>query len=56
MTYKVAVKAYGEQGWSYNALRFPTKEEAETYGRDLAWRWSGVEKWEVQESDEPILK
>ena len=55
MTFKVAVKVRGESGWSYNALRFPTREEAEAYARNLASRWMGVEKWEIQESDDPVL-
>ena len=53
-SYKVAVKVRGEEGWSYNALRFPTKEEAEAHGQDLYSRWMLVEKWEVQESDDPV--
>ena len=53
-SYKVAVKIAGEPGWSYNALRFATKEEADLFGRDLFSRWMLMEKYEVQSSNEPV--
>ena len=39
--------------WTYNALRFTTRDEAETYGADLYARWLALEAYEVHESDEP---
>lgn len=54
MSWKTAVKVFGEPQWNYNALRFETREEAEAWGRDLARRWTLVEKWEPQESDDPV--
>ena len=54
MSWKTAVKVKGEEGWSYNALRFATSQEADSYGADLSRRWLLVEKWEAQESDEPV--
>lgn len=54
MSWKTAVKVSGEPDWSYNALRFATKEEAEAYGEDLANRWVLVREVEAQEDDEPV--
>ena len=54
MSWKTAVKVRGESGWSYNALRFATQEEAEAYGEDLYRRWLLVERCEAQETDEPV--
>lgn len=53
MSYKVAVKVQGEPGFSYNAQRFSTREEAEKAGSDLMSRWIAVERYEVQESPDP---
>lgn len=40
--------------WSYNGLRFKTKEECEAYGRDLFSRWTALDKYEAHPSeDEP---
>ena len=59
MTYKVAVKVRGKEGWSYNSLRFPTIPDAEAYARNLASRWKEEKDWEIhweiQESDDPVL-
>lgn len=33
-----------------NALRFPTREAAEAYARDLSSRWMMVREWRVVES------
>lgn len=53
-SYKVGVKTGNDVNWASNSLRFKTKEEAESYGLDLAMRWTAVRDWEVQESeDEP---
>jgi len=51
-SYKVAVKTAGDVNWVSNGLRFPTKEKALEYGQDLFMRWTAVQEWEVQESDE----
>jgi hypothetical protein len=39
--------------WSGNALRFPTKEEAEANVKDLEARWMLVTATRVVESDDP---
>jgi hypothetical protein len=53
MTWKVYVSVVGENcdahGWHTNALTFPTREEAEIYGRDLYARWTAVTDWEARE-------
>jgi len=53
-SYKVAVKVYGEPNWAYNAQRFATRGEAEQAGKDLSGRWTSLEKFEVQESPDPV--
>jgi hypothetical protein len=56
VSFKVACNTYScrEGDWSYNALRFATKEEAEVYGRDLHSRWMSLNKWEVHPSDDAV--
>jgi len=54
MSLKTAVQVKGEPGWSYNGLFFATSEEAEAWGQDLSRRWSLLEKWEAQPSNEPV--
>ena len=54
MSYKVGCKTSATEPWVYNALRFATAEEAETYGLDLFHRWLALETYEVHESDEPV--
>lgn len=50
-SYKVAVDV-GEGHPSYNALRFPTAEQADAYGIDLAMRWTLVQETAVEASDD----
>jgi hypothetical protein len=54
MTYRVGCKTSltSQEPWAYNALRFATCEEAETYGAGLFHRWLALEAYEVHESDE----
>jgi hypothetical protein len=54
MSFKTAVRIKGESRWTYNGLFFATSEEAEAWGRDVSRRWSLLEKWEVQTSNEPV--
>ena len=49
MKYKVEVIADNSGEWVGNGLRFSTRDEAETYARDLAWRWTLVREWRVAE-------
>ena len=53
MSYKVGCRTQTAESWVYNALRFDTQAEAETYGADLFGRWLALEAYEVHESDEP---
>ena len=53
-SYKVGVNTYSdpEGVWTYNALRFATRVQAEKFGCDLFSRWMAVRKFEVHESDD----
>lgn len=54
MSFQIEVHAYGDPAGAYtsNGVRFKTKGEAETYGDDLAYRWTGVADWRIAESIE----
>lgn len=54
MSWKPAVEVNGDQNWSYNALRFETKEEALASAKDLMNRWLLVTAFDAHESDEPV--
>lgn len=54
MSWKCEVLADSSGVWCSNGLAFATKEEAETYGIDLALRWSAVRDSRAVESDEPV--
>ncbi len=54
MSYKVAVKVYGESTPAYNGLRFATKEEAENNAKDLFSRWSMMKGWAIEESKDEV--
>ena len=54
MSWKPAVKVFGESAWSYNALRFDSKAECEAWLRDLSARWTLVKEWQAQESNDPV--
>lgn len=54
MSFKPAVKTFGEDKYHHNNLAFETREEAEASARDLASRWMLVEDWRVDESDQPV--
>lgn len=55
MSWKPAVKTIGNgDKWSYNALRFATKEEALASAKDLASRWTLVVDYDAHESDDPV--
>ena len=45
--YKVEVIADSSGTWCGNGLRFTTTEEAETYAKDLAMRWTLVRDYRV---------
>lgn len=53
-SYMVEVIADSSGKWCGNLLRFSTKEDAETYGRDLQARWTAVLEHRVMPSpDQP---
>jgi hypothetical protein len=54
MSYKSEVIADNTGKFCGNALRFATREEAEAYVTDLAWRWTAVSDTRVVECDEPV--
>jgi hypothetical protein len=42
MSWKYQVQVHGEAGWHDNAVRFPTKEEADKAGKAKMWAWFAV--------------
>jgi hypothetical protein len=43
----------GEQGWTANALRFPTQEQADKYAANLTMRWLAVTNWQSTLTQDP---
>jgi hypothetical protein len=56
MSWKAEVIADGSGKWCSNALRFATREEAEVYLRDLAWRWTAVRETRATECSDPATE
>jgi hypothetical protein len=54
MSWKPEVIADSTGKWCGNALRFATREEAESQVRDLSWRWTAVRDTRVVESSDPV--
>ena len=54
MSFKVLVWTSNDVRGASNALRFPSKLEAEAYASDLFYRWTAAEKTEVVECEDPI--
>lgn len=54
MPYRVEVIADSTGTWAGNALKFATVDEARTYARDLASRWTSVRDWRVVEIDSAV--
>lgn len=52
MSFRPMVSTGGE--FAGNALRFATREEAESSAHDLACRWMLVERFRVDESEDPV--
>ena len=50
-SYKAEMKVNG--GWSSNARRYATREEADAAGQDLYSRWTSVEEYRVVPSSDP---
>ena len=53
-SFKVEVQADGTGTWAGNGVRFETFEQAESYARDLAWRWTSVREWRVVASPDLV--
>jgi hypothetical protein len=51
-SFKVGVKTAGDRNWAYNSPRFTTRDAAEAYAADLAWRWTAVRDTEIHTSDD----
>jgi hypothetical protein len=49
--FKVFCLATGEDTYCTNGLKFNTIEDAETYGKELFFRWWGLDKWMVVRID-----
>lgn len=55
MSWKPEVQTAGDgEAWTGNALRFATKEEAESYAFDLSMRWTAVKNTRAVESSDPV--
>jgi hypothetical protein len=52
-SFALEVQENGTTEWVENGLRFPAKDQAEDYGRDLFSRWSGIQSYRVIERSEP---
>jgi hypothetical protein len=53
-SYKAEVIADRSGKWCSTQVRLATVEEARAYAQHLALRWTLVEQWRVQPSDEPV--
>ena len=53
-SYKPEVQTDNTGKWYGNALRFATREEAESNARDLMFRWFAVSAYRATESDDPV--
>jgi hypothetical protein len=54
MSWKPAIKVYGEEPFYTNGQTFATKEEAEKSARNRLWNWSLAEDSKAVESEEPV--
>lgn len=52
MSYRPMVFVHGE--WAGNALRFASRDEADTHAYLLCNRWTLCEAFRVDESDDPV--
>jgi hypothetical protein len=54
MSWKAEVIADDSGEFCGNGLRFATKDEAQRYAIDLAYRWTSVREWRVVESGDAV--
>ncbi len=55
-SYKAGIKTSEDPDWVYNGMRFPTREKAEAYARDLEMRWFAVTETRVEESADEVTE
>ena len=53
-SYAVEVLADNSGIWAGNGLRFANRNSAESYAKDLMWRWTAVKEWRVVDSSDPV--
>lgn len=54
MSWAYRVFEFNDQVGSTNAMRFATKEEAESYGTDLLMRWLAPSHGQPEETEDPV--
>ena len=54
MSWKSEIQTDTTGTWAGNMLRFNTREEAESYVKNLAWRWTSVRETRVVECNDPV--
>ena len=54
MSYKPAIKVFGEEPYYTNSQAFGTYDEAEKSARSRHWNWIMAESYRVEESDQPV--
>ena len=53
-SFKAEVRTGSDPKYYSNAVRFKTKNEADRYGTDLAFRWTAVADLRIVPSDEDV--
>ncbi len=53
MSYKCQIKVYGDPKFYDNAVRFATREEADSAGQNKLWNWTMADEYRVVESTDP---
>jgi len=54
MSFKPAIKVYGESPYYTNGQTFATYDEALASARNRSWNWTMAEDYKAVESDEPV--
>ena len=54
MSYKPEIKAFGENEFCGNSLRFATYQEAYSSAESLSYRWTMVKEFRAIESNDPV--
>jgi hypothetical protein len=58
MKFKVYVNTYGDPDGSFatNAMEYDTQDDAVAAAKDLHWRWTAVETWQVRSDDGAVVE